>query len=236
LALDAATPHLTQFPEDIQHLSKMGDDELNKMMSDPNAGWWPEPMTLIFGKTLVSGPKTGDVFFNLGDSMVRIEPSWGQVPNPANRAQALEKQSGIVDAAVSTPYVELAGPWSYYQEFRRRHGLADLPEVKLPEIGVKAGSTLTVPIVVTHAADKNADVIVTVNVPSGWTVVNGAGRLRLPAESKTAFNVEISTPEMSKEELQGAQPVEIVVGVGGEGTSPSETRLRVLLKASALPQ
>jgi len=27
LAMDAATPHLTQFPEDIQHLSKMSDDE-----------------------------------------------------------------------------------------------------------------------------------------------------------------------------------------------------------------
>jgi LmbE family N-acetylglucosaminyl deacetylase len=237
LALDAATPHLTQFPEDIQHLSKMGDDELNKMMSDPNAGWWPEPITLIFGKSLVSGLQTRDVFFNLGDSIVRIEPSWAaQVPNPANRAQALEKQSGIADAAVRTPYAELAGPWSYYQEFRRRHGLADLPEVKLPEIGVKAGSTLTVPIVVTHAADKNAEVIVTVNVPSGWTVMNGAGRLRLPAENKTAFNVEIATPEMGKEELKSAPPVEIVVGVSAAGSSPSEVRLRVLLKASALPQ
>src|SRR6266481_7514017 len=54
LAMDAATPHLTQFPEDIQRLLKMSEDELNKMMSDPKAGWWPEPMTLILGKSGVA--------------------------------------------------------------------------------------------------------------------------------------------------------------------------------------
>src|SRR6266487_1510310 len=40
LAMDAATPHLTQFPEDIQRLTKLSDEDLNKMMSDPKAGWW----------------------------------------------------------------------------------------------------------------------------------------------------------------------------------------------------
>jgi hypothetical protein len=104
----------------------------------------------------------------------------------------------------------------------------------MPEIAVKAGSTLSVPLVVRHAP--NQEVEVTVTAPNGWQVTNGAGRLRLPAENKTALNVEIVTPGAGKEELKGLQPVEIVVGVGAEGASPSTVRLRVLLKASALPQ
>ena len=217
LALDAATPHLTQFPEDIQHLSKMSDDELNKMMSDPKAGWWPEPMTLIFGKAAVPAERTADVFAE---------------------ARSHENQTiGIAGSkGAAIPYAELAGPWSYYQDFRRRHGLMDLPEVKMPEIGLKPGSTLSVPIVILQSA-KTGDVVnMTVTAPNGWKVTNGAGRLRLPAENRTAVNVEIATPMLSKEELKGAQPVEIVVGVSAEGSSPSEVRLRVLLKGSALPQ
>src|SRR5438309_9617573 len=171
LAMDAATPHLTQFPEDIQRLLKMSEDELNKMMGDPKAGWWPEPMTLIFGKSAVATERTADVF--------------AQAHSQENPPAGMAGSKGT-----SIPYAELAGPWSYYQEFRRRHG--ELPEAKMPEIGVKAGSTLTVPLVVTHSP--NQEVEVTVTAPDGWQVMNGAGRLRLPAENKTALNVEIVTP------------------------------------------
>jgi hypothetical protein len=109
-------------------------------------------------------------------------------------------------------------------------------EAKMPEIAVKAGSTLSVPIVITHSPETGDEVNVNVSLPAGWKVLNGTGRLRLPAESRTALKVEIATPEMSKEELKGAQPVEVVVGVSGDGSSKSQVRLRVLVKASALPQ
>ena len=217
LAMDAAMPHLTQFPEDIQHFSKMSDDELNKMMSDPNAGWWPEPMTLIFGKATVPAERTTDVF--------------AQARSQENKSGGIAGSKGA-----SIPSAELAGPWLYYQEFRRRHGLTDVPEAKAPEIAVKAGSTLSVPIVITHSAKMGDEVNVKVSAPSGWKVLNGAGRSRLPVENRTALNVEIASPELSKEEMKNAKPVEIVVGVLEDGIPPSEVRLRVLLKASALPQ
>ena len=53
LALDAATPHLTQFPEEIHQMTAMSDEQLNKFMDDPQHAWWTEPMTLIFGKSWV---------------------------------------------------------------------------------------------------------------------------------------------------------------------------------------
>jgi LmbE family N-acetylglucosaminyl deacetylase len=219
LALDAATPHLTQFPEEIHALTKMSDDELNKMMSDPKAGWWPEPMTLIFGKSATTTDRTADVFAQTG----------------SKASEPVEKPGIAGSKGAPLPYAELDGPWLYYQEFHRRHGLS-VPEAKMPEIAVKAGSVLDVPIIVAHATEKNVEVNVTVNAPSGWKVTSGAGRLRLPAERETALNVEIATPETGKEELKNVRPVEVVLTVSGEGSSPNEVRLRVQLKASALPQ
>src|SRR5205085_9047583 len=133
----------------------------------------------------------------------------------------------------SIPYTELGGPWLYYQELYRRHGLM-VPEAKSPEIGVRAGSTLIVPLLVTHSP--NAAVEITVTVPTGWKLLNGAGRLQLPAEDKTAIHVELATPELSKEELKTARPVEIVMRASGESGGGNDVRLRVQLKASALPQ
>jgi LmbE family N-acetylglucosaminyl deacetylase len=217
LAMDAATPHLTQFPEDIHRIAAMSDQQISKMMDDPEHSWWAEPMTLIFGKAAIPTERTAAVFAQAGS----------QENQPAGIAGS---------KGASLPFAELAGPWSFYQEFRRRHGLTDAPEAKMPEIAVKARSTLSVPIVISHLA-KTSDVVnVTVKAPNGWQAMNGAGRLRLPAENRTTLNLEIGTPEVSKDELKNAKPVEIVVGVLEDGMPPSEVRLRVLLKASALPQ
>src|SRR6266478_4279950 len=58
IALEAAKPHLTQFPAEIQMLSDLNEQQLNAMMSDPEHAWWSEPMTLIFGKaTVPTDPK-----------------------------------------------------------------------------------------------------------------------------------------------------------------------------------
>ena len=62
LALDAATTHMTQYPEDIERISKLSDAEVEKMMKDPNQAWWTEPETLVFGKSVVGGKPTEDVF------------------------------------------------------------------------------------------------------------------------------------------------------------------------------
>jgi len=50
--MDAATPHLTQFPEEIHQMTAMSDEQITKFMDDPQHSWWTEPMTLILGKTL----------------------------------------------------------------------------------------------------------------------------------------------------------------------------------------
>src|SRR5215471_12540299 len=50
LAMRAAQPHLTQFPEEIHRWASLDDEAIQKAMSDPSHLWWSEPETLILGK------------------------------------------------------------------------------------------------------------------------------------------------------------------------------------------
>src|ERR1700732_4582892 len=50
IALEAAKPHLTQYPGEIHMLSALSEEQLDKMMRDPEHMWGAAPLTLIFGK------------------------------------------------------------------------------------------------------------------------------------------------------------------------------------------
>lgn len=222
MAIEAAKPHLTQFPEDIQRLSSMTNEQLNKMMSDPNAGWWTDPATLTFGKSVVAGKFTDDVFSGI---------TAGEI-----QAAASAKTPGNAGSPAAAPSAVLGGPWAYYEAFRRAHGLAQLPVAKVPEIGVKSGSTLAVPIRVTHEGGQPLEVTTKVLAPENWKVKSGEGTFALPAEAGTDALVEIDTPTFSKEELKKMQPQDVAVRVESAGKSIGEIHLRVKLGNSGLPQ
>ncbi len=222
MALDAAKPHLTQFPADIERISKLNDAQLEKMMSDPNTAWWSEPMTLIFGKAVVPTAPTADVFGN-------IQP--GAVAPPLPTAEKnLDTTMSPKDS------ISLGGPWGYYAGFRVEHGLADLPIAAQPEIAIKAHTTMYVPIIVHQAGSAPLSASIKVDAPSGWKVTSGQGNFTLPAEPCTAMEVEVETPLLSPEELKAAKPQEITVRAEKNGASIGEVKLRVQLQGSALPQ
>jgi LmbE family N-acetylglucosaminyl deacetylase len=223
LALDSAMAHRTQFPDDIDRISKLSEAELEKMMSDPNSAWWSEPLTLIFGKSVVGGKSTDDVF-------ARIEE------RPSMETVAHGKSLGAANAPGKLPLMELGGGWKFYAEFYPAHGLEHLPAAKVAEIGVKTGTTLVVPIVVFHDGSKALPITFTVKAPEGWKVIRGAGQILLPAEESTSLPVHIETPALSAEELKKAVPQEVVVRAEADGKAAGEVRLRVLLRANALPQ
>ena len=83
LALEAAKPHLTQFPEEIHKLSQLGDPELEKLMSDPDHGWWSEPMTLIFGKATVPAQPWEAIFPDVEPRQKEPPPTVPQNSGPA---------------------------------------------------------------------------------------------------------------------------------------------------------
>jgi LmbE family N-acetylglucosaminyl deacetylase len=222
MALDAAKPHLTQFPADIERISKLNDAQLEKLMSDPNTAWWTEPMTLIFGKAIARTTATADVFAN-------IQPGAVEAPSLA-AAKDLGAKRWQKDS------ISLGGPWGYYAAFRVEHGLADLPVAPQPEIAIKPHASVYLPIIVHHADGAPLSVSIKVDAPSGWKVTSGQGDFSLPAEPSTALQVEVETPLMSPEELKTAKPQEIIVRAEKNGASIGEVKLRVQLQSGALPQ
>lgn len=224
LAIDAALPHRTQFPEEIDRISKMSDAEMEKVVTDPDSGWWSEPSTLIFGKSLVGGKPTDDVFAHIGE-----KPEKPSVKSTATCVNLANAESAL-------PQLELGGPWQFYEEFYPAHGLCGLPVAKAPEIGIKAGTVLVIPLVILHESAKPLLVNLTVQVPEGWKVTGGAGKVQLPAEGSTSLPVHIETPALSGEELKKAAAQGVRVGAEAEGKPIGEVRLRVVLRATALPQ
>jgi len=220
LALDAGLTHLTQYPGEIEHISRLSDAEIEKMMQDPEQGWWTDPETLIFGKSVVGGKSTDDVFANvttrnpLGANLGGTELRWE--PGPARMV--------------------IGGPWGFYASFLPEHGLSNLPEAKVPEIGVKAGSQVYVPLVIRHVAGEAMPIKIQAEVPAGWKVTSGAGEFELPAEDVTQLRVQIDTPALTAEEWKKAEPEAITVRAESNGKPLGEVKLRVALRHSALPQ
>jgi LmbE family N-acetylglucosaminyl deacetylase len=226
LAIDSAMAHRTQFPEEIDRLSKMSDEELEKMMNDPNRGWWSEPSTLIFGKSVVGGKPTDDVFAHI-DAKIQKEYS----------AAAVSCGNGVDKEGQEKPArLELGGPWKFYAEFYPAHGYCQLTRPKVPEIGIKSGTKLMVPLIMHHDASKPVTVTLRVNAPEGWKVGEGAGQLALPAEESTSLLVHIETPMLSADELKKNVIQDVRVSAEAEGKPAGEVPLRVKLQASALPQ
>jgi LmbE family N-acetylglucosaminyl deacetylase len=223
LALDSAMAHRTQFPEDIERISKLNDEELEKLMSDPNSAWWSEPSTLIFGKSVVGGAPADDVFAHLDVKPSQARAAPARQPDDENSVRQL-------------PRLELGGPWKFYAEFYPAHGLQHLQIAKVPEIGVKAGTTLVIPIVILHDSGTILPLTFAVKAPGNWKVTHGAGQFVLPAEASTSLPIHIETPNLSGEELKKAVPQEVLIHAEADGRPAGEVKLRVLLRAGALPE
>jgi LmbE family N-acetylglucosaminyl deacetylase len=217
LAFDAIKPHMTQFGEFIQSLEKMNEEQLAKMIDDPDFGW-PEPETLIFGKSYNASKPTDDVFANLEGKTADCSVTGG-----------LQRPPGSI-------FVTLDGPWDFYEKFRKAHCLQNLPAADPPEIGVKSGSMVSVPVTIHHDDKKALAITIAAEVPQGWKVTGGAGKFLLPAETSTNLRVEIDTPTLTEAELKKATPQIVKVRIEENGRSVGEIKINVLLKASALPQ
>jgi LmbE family N-acetylglucosaminyl deacetylase len=225
IALDAAKPHLTQFPGEIRMLSKLSDEQLNAMMSDPTHMWWSEPMTLIFGKATAPTHPWETIFPD-------VEP-----PQKEPAASVEQHGSGASVSDSGQPSIlELGDPWHFYEKFRPAHKLTTMLVAPAPEIAVKAGTVVGVPLVLTRKPGAPREITINVNTPSGWNVISGAGKFVLPDEEITHLRMELQSPTIPEKELKGRQADSIVVsGMAGE-KSIGEVKLKVLLRSSALPQ
>jgi len=221
LALRAAQPHLTQFPDEIHRWSSLSDEEIEKAMSDPGHLWWSEPETLIFGKAMVPAKATDDPFAGTGASIdFHTELRTAAIGRETHRAE-----------------LRLGGPWDFYHEFRKRHNLEDLPQSAVSEIAVKSGTTLMIPLIVEHVPRSGVSTVkISVDAPANWRVESGAGSFQLPEEKLTAMRVDIAIPALTREEVSSSRPQEITVHAEMGGKPFGEIKMRVALQNGGVPE
>jgi LmbE family N-acetylglucosaminyl deacetylase len=204
LAMDAFSFHLTQYRDYIEGLNKKKPEE---QKSD-----WGDPVGLIFGKSLVGGSRTGDVFE-------------GVTPAPIPFARAIP--SGEEPAHAS---LELAGPWSFYDVFRREHALTQLPKAAVPEIAINHGQTLQIPLVVRNNSAAPQTVTLSVTAPPTWTVRDFTSSFSLAPGESFPVLVQVTTPETDTNTGQ------VKCRAESNQQTIGEVELHVKLRAGGLPQ
>jgi hypothetical protein len=111
-----------------------------------------------------------------------------------------------------------------------------LPVARIPEIAVKDGSVVGVPLMITRKPGAAREITVKVTAPTGWKVISGEGKFLLPDVEMNYLRVELQSPQIAESELKGRQPDSIVVNGTAGDKSIGQAELRVLLRPSALPQ
>src|SRR3954451_8606767 len=139
--------------------------------------YFRQPVLLITGKSLVQGSIIGDIFEGITDKPISYAPSPGYKP-----------------VARSGSSMELGGPWSFYREFWKVHGLTQLSGL-LPDIGLNVfpGERIQIPVLLENSSDTEATATLRANTPSAWTEVPGGGAYLIPPHQSIELYVKART-------------------------------------------
>ena len=217
VALESFRRHETQAKSFIDSLSKMDEAQIEKLVTSDS--FWSNGISFVLGKSLVGGSVTGDIFEGIAPGAI-----------PFGRPE--------VTLAPARPEisVELAGPWNYYAEFRRAHGLTHLTHPEPPEIALQAGTELVIPLWLGNSSSAAQEINLIVRVPSGWTVGSGGGKFIVPAKQTAASRIEVQLPAFGEGVGSKAALQEVSVHAECNGQSVGDIKLRVELRKRALPE
>jgi len=217
MALDSFRAHQTQAKSFLDKLAQMDDAQIEKMAT--SEGGWTDAQKFVLGKSRVGGSTTGDIFEGITKEEI---PLARPEVSPESARQELS--------------AELGGAWSYYAEFRRAHGLTNLPHPEPPEIALQAPGTLSIPVWIRNRTAKTQEITLSVVLPAGWTVQSGTGKFTATAKEVAAARIEVNLPALPENETKKTDPQEITVHAEANGQSIGEIKLRVELRKRTLPQ
>ncbi|HVO62516.1 MAG TPA: PIG-L family deacetylase [Terriglobales bacterium] len=116
------------------------------------------PLRLIFGKSLVGGSVTGDVFEGIAPGSI----SWRSISLPDE-----DKVRGVS--------LELGGPWKFYQEFWKIHNIEHLADLlPVPEMAIRSDvGYLHFSLLIHNNTETPQEVTIRSALPEGWTDKSG---------------------------------------------------------------
>jgi LmbE family N-acetylglucosaminyl deacetylase len=216
IALDGYLAHETQAKSFADSLEGMTDAQIEKVVT---SNGWGDSLRFVRGKSLVGGAAAGDIFENVRGEVIPFSR-----PEIAPEGQRPELS------------VELAGPWSFYADFRWAHGLNHLPHPKPPEIALQLGTTLVIPLWVRNQTSAAQQITLSADLPTGWSMQNGAGKFSIGAKQTAAARIEVSLPGTVDADKKNNETQEIMVRAESNGRLIGVVKLRVELRKRALPQ
>src|SRR6266478_1021766 len=217
MALDSFRSHQTQAKSFLDKIAQMDEAQIEKMATSD--GGWTDALHFVLGKSLVGGSVTGDVFDGITPGAIPFaRPDVS--PEPARPDLS----------------VELGGPYSFYAEFRRAHGLTSLPHPEPPEIALQAPGTLEIPLWIRNRTAKTQEITLSAVLPADCTTQSGTGKFTVAAKQVAATRIEITLPALAENGAKKQEPQEISVHAEWNGQSIGEIKLRVELRKRALPQ
>jgi LmbE family N-acetylglucosaminyl deacetylase len=173
------------------------------------------PQLLVFGKSLVKSSTTGDIFEGITPG---AEPF---APVPGYKHTAKDGLS-----------IELGGPWSFYREFWRAHGLDHLAGLlATPEVSIMPGERLHLPVLIHNGTADAHEVSLSATLPDGWSVA--AGQAVYPVDSRDTYPVETILSSPAKD--NGAWQTVVWNAVSG-GKPAGTITMRVKFSNGGLPQ
>ncbi|MGO8719463.1 MAG: PIG-L family deacetylase [Acidobacteriaceae bacterium] len=136
------------------------------------------PIRFVFGKSLVGGSVTGDIF-------------QGVVPGPIPFVRDCSSPPPVRNGLS----MDLGGEWAFYGSFWPGHGIGHLADLmKEPEIGVAPGGTLELPLLLHNNTDLARTIHLRVDLPSGWTEQPGPTLYPVRPHDVTPVRVVLTAP------------------------------------------
>ena len=172
------------------------------------------PVRLIFGKSLVSGTPTGDVFEGITPSRIGYVRTRGYEPPPA----------GVT--------LELGGPWSFYRAFWRAHNIEQIGSLYTPEAQVGSGGTLWVPLIIRNDTESPQQVKLHWTLPEGWKQQPAATAYTVGAHDSYSIQLTVSPPVAA----QNGSWQTLTWDAESKGKNIGSVSLRVKYESNGLPQ
>lgn len=171
------------------------------------------PVRLIFGKSVVGGSVTGDVFDGITSKPIAYV-----------RARGYEPTAGGVT-------LELGGPWAFYHQFWSAHNIERLTDLYSPEAQVGPAETLWVPIIIRNDTDDPKQVNMHPSLPQGWKQRPDAALYTVAPHDSYSIQLMVTPDASQKGSWQNLKWDADI-----DGKNIGSVTLRVQVESNGLPQ
>jgi LmbE family N-acetylglucosaminyl deacetylase len=137
------------------------------------------PIRFIFGKSVIGGSLTGDIFERVLPGPVHFAPTPGFQP---------EQCQGLS--------LELGGPWRFYRNFWTAHKLENIAGLlPVPEVTAASRHSLSIPLLLRNDSTAVAEMTLTSVLPAAWIDRTEYAVYRLKPGEAYPVQAEVMAPE-----------------------------------------